>query len=73
MKPIGKPTTIQNTDSGQWIVHIEDAVTSSNGEGVTFTVMLPRDVAATVPEIQQRAVQRAIDLLQGWLALKPGN
>lgn len=63
---IGRPITIQNTDNGEWLVQIEAVVTTSNGESVSIVVALRRDARATVPQVQARAVDRAIELLQAW-------
>lgn len=60
--------TIQKpADSPYWLVSIADAVTSSNGESVSFTVAIQRDPALTLHEVQWRAVDRAKTLLQDYL------
>ena len=73
MQFIGGPMKVQNTDSGDWIVQLDDAVTSSAGERVSITVAVKRDPHATLPDVQRRAVDRAVELLQGWKAASPAR
>lgn len=68
MSFIGSPVTIQNTDSGEWVVRIENVASTTRGESVSIAVALRRDPYATLPDIQSRAVARAIELLQEWKA-----
>jgi len=64
MQPIGRPMTVQNMDSGEWMVTIPDVVTTSSGEGVSLTVAVRRDPSLTLQQVEDAAVDRAIDLLK---------
>lgn len=77
MKPIGQPLVIQNTQDLGWLVTWDDAVTSSNEAGevserVSFTVAVKRDPNATLQQVQDRAVMRALELLQIFVARPAG-
>lgn len=63
MSDIGAPITIQNTDAGHWVIECNDAVTSTVGERVSFTVNVPRS-GKNVGAIQKEAFEKAIQMLQ---------
>lgn len=71
MNFIGRPVTVQNTDSGDWMVSIDSAASTTNGESVSIVVAVRRDPYATLPDIESRAVARAIALLQMLQAAPP--
>lgn len=71
MANIGGPLTVRNTDGGEWIVTLPDAVTTTTGESVSIVVGIRRDPTATLTQVQSRAVARAIELLQAWQAGRP--
>lgn len=68
MKLVGNPFAIQNTDGPNWLVRWEDAITTTDGEAVTFTVAIPRQANLPIAEAQRYAMQRAVELLQKSLA-----
>lgn len=60
--------TIQNTDSGEWQVTAEQLLSGVDGlETVSFTVLVPRS-NKSLPELTHQAVQRAVHLLNTYLA-----
>ena len=64
MTPIGRPMTVQNTDTNVWLVQIPDVITSTSGESVSLVVNVRRDPTLTLQQVQDKAVDRAIELLQ---------
>lgn len=64
MAKLGQPFVIQNTDGPTWFVTWTDAVKSSTGETVSFTVEIPRRADLTLAEAQSYAMKRAVELLQ---------
>lgn len=64
MANLGQPFSIQNTNGNSWFVTWRDAVESSTGETVSFTVEIPRSANLSVAEVQRYALKRAVELLQ---------
>lgn len=64
MAKVGQPFVIQNTDGPTWFVTWTNAVESSTGEAVSFTVEIPRRADLTLAEVQRFALKRAVELLQ---------
>lgn len=69
MKLTTPTVTVQNTDQQAWLVKVENLVSSSELETVTFTAAVPRS-ADSLPELTNQAVRRAIELLQTYLELQ---
>lgn len=68
MSAPSRTVTIHNPVGGaHWLVQIDSATTTTTGESVSFVVAVKRDPAATLPELQRRAVRQAIALLQVYL------
>lgn len=66
-----EPTfTIENTDSGKWLVTVSNAISSSDDEYVEFCTAVPKS-DKPLPAIGREAAQRAIELLQEYLAHAP--
>ena len=61
---LGQPFSIQNTDGPTWFVTWQEAVRTSTGEGISFTVEIPRSANLTMSEVQTYALKRAAELLQ---------
>lgn len=68
MKLVGQPLIIQNTDGNSWMVTWENAVTSSTGETISFTVEVPRSAEISVIDVQRLAIKRAAEMLTVWPA-----
>lgn len=71
MKLLGQPFVLQNTDGPDWLITSDAAVTTSQGESVSFTVAVPRRADLPVVELQRLAVLRAKELLEQWLEHQP--
>lgn len=69
-----EPTiTITNTDGGHWQLTADGLVSAADGlENISFSVLIRRS-QASLPELTQQAVKRAIELLQGHLDHAPTN
>jgi hypothetical protein len=64
MKTIDPRVTIQNTDSGRWLVTTDNLLSGDEGmESISFTVLVDRS-QGSLPEVVNQAVKRAILLLQ---------
>ena len=63
MKLLGTPFVIQNTSGANWLVTWTEAVKTSSGESVSFTVEIPRSAHLTLAEVQTFALKRAEELL----------
>lgn len=70
MATTGPTFTIENTDSGKWLVTVSDAISSSDDEYVDFCVAVPRS-DKPLPAIGRAAAKRAIELLEGYLENAP--
>lgn len=64
MKLLGMPFSIQNTDGPDWLVTWQDAVRTTQGESISFTVAIPRRADLSIAEVQRYAAKRAVELLQ---------
>lgn len=64
MKLLGTPFVIQNTEGPTWLVTWSDAVSSTDGETISFTVEIPRSAHLSLAEVQTYAIKRAVELLQ---------
>ena len=67
MKLVGMPFSIQNTDGQHWLVTWQNAAHNPDGESISFTIAAPKNSGLSVADIQQFALRRAIELLQGGL------
>lgn len=71
MNLIGQPFVIQNTNGLDWLVTWDRAISSDDGEQVSFTVAIPRRADPTIQAAQRLALERAVYLLQQALAAMP--
>lgn len=67
MKLKNHPFSIQDTDQDFWLVTWLEAAKNPNGEAISFTVAVPKNTGLSVADIQQFAMRRAIEILQGGL------
>ncbi len=66
-----EPTfTIENTDSGKWLVTVSNAISSSDDEYVEFCTAVPKS-DKPLPAIGRAAAKRAIELLEEYLERAP--
>lgn len=70
MKLLGPRITIDNTDSAQWLVTVQDLFDESDGvESISISVLV-HGREKSPPELMELAIQRAIELLQGRLSVR---
>ena len=73
MQLIGGPVTVQNTDAGHWLVTMHDAVTTTAGESLSFTVAVHRKGDAKLSEVERQAAKRALEMLQALVDELPAD
>lgn len=69
MKLMTPTVTVQNTDQREWLIKVENLVSTTEFETVTFTAAVPRS-ADSLQELTNQAVRRTIELLQTYLDMQ---